>query len=412
MTQATCLRCDWQGATDDAACPRCGEPLYRPGLLPRVRAAAPPPAAIDPVEPEAEPEPEGPNPRRSSPWTILAAMAAVAAVLALLLNGVPERRPAGSQVLRGTLVYVGDAGGAPADRRLWKLDLATGGVARGPRVPEVEELRSAPGAGPGWMVFTARLPDGRGRAYVLHGTAPTDLPVALSSGDLVSWGPYGLNVVVARRGPLRTGCRRDVAVGLISVESGSREPAFRQRDLCGDILSIGRDGATTYFTRLRNGRIGIFFTGYKVAHPVLRDYALVSVSPASDMFVTPTEGMAGTVLYWRGRGGPVPLSDGKQDLFVLRVLAWSPDATLAVVAGELGGGGSGIFVVRAGPGDERRVPTRIAPIGGPTGAAFSDDGVAYLALDGRLYAYLGGRLSPIPLPAGAPRPAGPIAWMP
>lgn len=150
------------------------------------------------------------------------------------------------------------------------------------------------------MGFVSVMPDGTRGAFVLHGTAPSDRPILLGSGDLVAWGPDGQHVVVATRAPLADDCHREVAIDLIRVETGDAERVFSQRHLCGDLLSVGRDGLATFFTRLSNDRLGIFYAGIGVAHLVLPDHALLSISSTSDMLVTPSESLDALRL------GPVP----------------------------------------------------------------------------------------------------------
>jgi len=61
MALRTCLRCDWQGDTDDASCPNCGVRLYLVGVPPEPRSAGPP-AAASRVE-----ESPGPGTERIAP---------------------------------------------------------------------------------------------------------------------------------------------------------------------------------------------------------------------------------------------------------------------------------------------------------------------------------------------------------
>lgn len=74
-------------------------------------------------------------------------------------------------------MFAADAGGGTGRQRLWKLDLVTGRLRRGPRVPAAEELLAAPYPGIGWMGFVSVMPDGTRRAFALHGTAPSDRPI-------------------------------------------------------------------------------------------------------------------------------------------------------------------------------------------------------------------------------------------
>jgi hypothetical protein len=58
VSEWLCLRCDWTGGTDGAACPRCGAPLYRVQEPTTPREAAP--------APRPQPQPAG-DPMPSSP---------------------------------------------------------------------------------------------------------------------------------------------------------------------------------------------------------------------------------------------------------------------------------------------------------------------------------------------------------
>lgn len=238
--------------------------------------------------------------------------------------------------------------------------------------------------------------------------------------------------MVATRAPLADDCHREVAIDLIRVETGDAERVFSQRHLCGGLLSVGHAGVATYFARISNDRLGICYAGIGVAHPVLDDHTLIAVSSAGDLLVTAAERptsseldrvrssvgtaplvapVGSTVLYWRGLGGPVLLT-GEGDVVVIDlVLAWSPDALRAVVAGRLGER-EGILEIRVGPGNERRAPAFLIGATSGTGATYATDGTAYIAANGRLFVYSAGRLMPIALPEGAPPRAGPLVWLP
>ncbi len=84
-----------------------------------------------------------------------------------------------------------------------------------------------------------------------------------------------------------------------------------------------------------------------------------------------------------------------------------------------------MYVVDAGPGLTERSPRLVVAAGKRVGATFAPDGTAYLAIGGGLFASSGPELASaagssstgtalvsIRLPDGAPRPSGPIAWIP
>jgi hypothetical protein len=295
---------------------------------------------------------------------------------------------------------------------LWRLDLATYQSSQGPQIAPAVDLVDATEVGHGWLGLTAVV-HGRQTAFLLHGTSAFIEPTPIDTGDLVAWGPGGSSVAVSSHGRARAdGCRSE-RVDVTDVNTGIPQNVLDEPKGCGDVVSLGRSGAATYYTRAATGGVGIYFTGVVgVPHLVLDGYAMLSVSPVSDFLVVPAGGTSsGAVLFWRGHGGPVPLGDANDDLIVGRVLAWSPDGAQAAVLGSLGLR-EGVFVLDSGPGVERREPTFVVPGGPDIGASFNDEGVLYLVIGGHLFSYADGVLSDVLLPEGSPAPSGPIVWMP
>jgi hypothetical protein len=445
---AFCLRCDWTGtAAPGSPCPACGEPLFRisatgsgsrpaePERRPRGDRLAPSPE-IEPTVPHglaASASREGWAEGRMTSRPVLA-LAVVALLLATIVIAWTRAHlrtvPAAGLERHGTLVYVAGEG---AHERLWTWNLQTGAIAQGPAVANVTEVLDAYGAQPGWIGLTSSLPDGSEQASVLRFLGPMDRPVPVIGGDLVSWGPHGQSAVAVRRGPITDDCHRDVSIWMDDLILDTRQREFHQASLCGDVLSVGRDGSATYFTREQNGRIGIFFAGYKIAHRVLSDFALMGISPASDMIVVPgpsllatsiapvparTDGerpplfVGGTALYWRGPGSqtPLPFGTSEGNLVVQRILGWSPDSLQALVAGSVGPQ-HGLYLLDAGPGTERRAPTFLGQIDGLTYGAIAGDGTVFVVSRGQLIAFRNGRPTDVELPAGAPAPTGPLVWV-
>ena len=242
----------------------------------------------------------------------------------------------------------------------------------------------------------------------------------------MAWGPGGSSIAVSsHRRPRANGCRSE-RIDVTDVNTGVTQNVLDEPNGCGHLVSLGRSGASTYYTRSETGDVAIYFTGVVgVPHLVLDAYGMLSVSPASDFLVVPAGGTStggppfgspdgtpsGAVLFWRGHGGPVQLGDAKDDLIVERVLAWSPDGAQAAVLGSLGRR-EGVFVLDAGPGGERRAPTFVVTGGPDLGATFDDEGELYLVIGGHLLSYLDGVLSDVLLPEGSPAPSGLIVWMP
>src|SRR5262249_13510860 len=112
VSERFCLRCDWSGDADGAACPECGAVLYRmssakPAEPPRRRVAAPPPRE-DVFVPVVEREPARPRPS----FRRRIAAIAVAAIAATAIAAIELHTPSGSVAVqgsvpsgRGTLVY-------------------------------------------------------------------------------------------------------------------------------------------------------------------------------------------------------------------------------------------------------------------------------------------------------------------
>jgi hypothetical protein len=457
MTTRTCLRCDWQGTTDEKRCPNCAAPLYAWGEPPsegtegavrghpeeRSRAAAST-GIVAPSAPTSRP-PSPPSPHEAEEPRTTRSRSLVALVLTVIVLAVavgswlnahtePAASPAArNQViptgLTGTLVYAVPDG--PDRSRLWRWDLATGRVVRGPRVPRAIELVDARGASPGWIGVTSELPDGRLRASVLRFLGPDDRATPILEGDMVSWGPQGATVIAGRRGPLRHGCRRSVSIVWAKLVPELREREYADPSLCGDLLSIGQDSASTMFTLDRDGQIGVFFAGGDVGtiHPVLPGYAMVAVSALSDIIVVPREALAslaplparsdqehadlqGAGLHFLGSGEPRPLryGVGSDSFAIARMLAWNASAASALVVGRQGFR-RGFYLLDTASGDGVGDPRYIGPVSGiPYGTFAFDDTVFVETTDG-LFATIGEDLVPLRRPTDAPAPDGPIVWI-
>ncbi len=458
MTTRTCLRCDWQGEATGTKCPNCAAPLYELGKQPpegagvavgghpdeRSREAASTASVASSAAPPRRPNPPPQAPAEATATEasttrsrLLVALVVTVIVLAVAVgswlnahtepaaDATPEARPTR---LSGTLVYAVPDG---EDRsRLWRWDLATGRVVRGPRVPRAIELVDAHGAGSGWVGVTSELSDGRLRASILRFLGPDDPPTPILGGDIVSWGPKGTTVIAGRRGPLRSGCRRSVSIVWAKLVPSLRERKYADPELCGDLLSVGQDNANTMFTLDRGGRIGIFFAGIGTIHRVLPGYAMVAVSGLSDIIVVPRESLAtltplpsrpaqehadlrGAGLYVLGTGEPTPLpygGVGGVPFSIARMLAWSTSASSALVVGRQGFR-RGFYLLDTASENGVDAPRYIGPVSGiPYGTFALDDTVFVETADG-LFATAGSDLVRLQPPADAPAPDGPIVWI-
>ncbi|HXF72673.1 MAG TPA: hypothetical protein VNO79_08720, partial [Actinomycetota bacterium] len=334
--------------------------------------------------------------------------------------------------LRGRLVYAADV--ARRHQRLWVLELGTGRLRAGPRIPRATDLVASTGGWGTWIAFLSRSPRGGVRAFVLRDLGPGARPELVGSGDLAAWGPQATSLVLARRGPLVDACHRAVAVVFLTVEPRSRTAVYRDPALCGDVLSVGRDQASTYFTVAARSGGGIFIPGYqRRPHPVLPGHAILSAAPTGRMLVAPLDrrpgrggigpwgaradrdppppSVAGPAAVWSGVGRPAPVALGPDRLVVGRVLAWSPSASRALVVGVLHDL-LGVFALDTSADAADRSPRLVTELRGAVGATFSRDGTALIAMGGRLYAVREGGLRDVPLPEGAPVPSGPVVWLP
>ena len=458
MTTRTCLRCDWQGSTNEKTCPHCAEPFYEErkhsseGGEVEVRghpeersreaastamvapsAASPRPSAHRSAipGPEAASEPATTRSRSLVSFVVTALVLVFALGSWLKAHTPPERpvasTPVDSTNLTGTLVYAVPDG--LDHSRLWRWDLATDSVVRGPRVPRALELVDARGANFGWIGVTSELHDGLLQASVLRFLGPDDRSTPIFAGDMVSWGPGGATVIAGRRGPLQAGCHRRVSIVWAKLVPARREQKYVAPALCGDLLSIGQESAETLFTLERHGRVGIYYVGNGRIHSVLQRSALVAVSGLSDLIVVSDKALPplgplplrpgqeygdlqGAGLYFRGLGQPrpIPYVFGSDRFAIDRVLAWSTDASVALVEGRLADQ-HGLFELDTAPADGLDAPIPIGPVQGVPYATFTHDGELIVETLAGLFRVVHDQLVPLAPPGDAPAPAGPIVWI-
>jgi hypothetical protein len=417
MSRAVCFRCDWQGATRGRACPSCAAPLYR-----RPRVPEPFPAEDD--RPERNDHPLRSLPPGASIGVAL--VLAVAVIAAIELFPGPDSAPraaAGndspatrSPVRAGSLVYLAGSDG------LWVVDLQAGGAGPGVSVPDgTRELVDLSGAGPGWIGFERARDGRRVSAAVIEGVGPDADVERLGHGDLVAWGPGGTSLVFARNGHAHgRGCA-PVRINLVTVATRREQWALDDPGFCGPVLSLSRSSAATYFTSATGDRLSVYLTGaVGVPHLMFDGLGVLSAAPPSAFLLNahsaqrtlderPSRG--GTLLGWKGIGGPITVGDGTDALTVERILSWSPDGSRVALVGALGER-EGVFVLSAGAGTGPRVPRFVMPVGRTMDATFDASGGLYLAMDHRIFVDRGGVLTRVRLPGDAPTPAGPIVWIP
>jgi hypothetical protein len=445
-----CLRCDWEGASGRAECPRCGELLYRetvaaepepvsvrPSALPSgaplpaetaERAAdapaAPPSRSPEPMTPRIEGEEEPPPSTRRGAWSRPVRFGAAAAAVALVAGLVwaqhgsgPPTSEAVARALQGALVYA-TGGEDGRTGRLWTVDLGEGRAVRGPRTVLPDQIVSSGPAGH-WVGVLAG-----GASYVFHGLGEDVMPQLVAEGRLAAWAPGGNAAFVVTQEPAPPG--GDCPMLRISfVDSGTRgQSDLYEEPSCSTVNGLAIDGLTRPFVSLTGGKetAGVYELGYKRLHLLVRGSTLLSVSPVGDMLVaarfawprgsgdTPS---LQTLLVWQGVGGPTVIGDATRDLAAERFLGWSEDGHLAALLGTMGLVRS-VWLVETGPGARRRRPVQVAPALPPhlesVGVAFAGSTVLTAAA-GRLYVSGGRGYAEVNLPPGAPSPSGPLLWL-
>ena len=426
MAREACFRCDWEGEAEGPVCPRCGTPLYRPRTSPPPAPARVPRREVRPSPrsvrgrflPNAEPEDVGAALVRRRPFLAFAA-------LAVLLTGVlwwflrSHEVPTGSGTETpppptGRLVYTA---GAPGAQRLWTWDPPAVAATPGPALDgEVVQLVGARGGLAGLLGLTARDRTGHLSASILRSQTAGASAEPVATADLVAWGPNGASVVSARVGDTVNGCYEDPRVFRERLDRGLQEEVLSRQRLCGRISTLGQTFASTYFTWARDDGVGVFYLGNGEPHEILRGWALLGTSPTSDLLVVPTsttEGAAagGAALFWRGARQPEPYrSAAGGSVAVRRILTWTAEADEALVLATVDDR-EGLYLLDTTPGGDR-VPDYLGVAQEPAFATATFDDALYISLDGRLALWRDGHLADAGLPADAPPPTGPIAWLP
>ena len=419
MMETVCFRCDWQDRARASTCPSCGAPLYRPDRGDVGRG----PIIVEDDEAHLGEDPT----KRSAPRGAAIAIAVVLALVVVISVDViaGESSPAGSKPVpgepagAGTLVYLArDRGRA----RLWVVDLSAGIARPGPAVPAgTAELVNVSGAGSGWVGVEHQTDRRTIAVSILRGMTPDAEAIGLGHGDLVAWGPGGSSLVFARNGRRAAAGCAPVQISLVTVLTEKVEWALDDPGFCGPVLSLSRSAAATYFTAASGDRLSVYLTGsVGVPHLMFDGVGVISATPPAAFLLTRGSPRAmrgdpstdtGTLLGWKGIGGPVTVGDGRDVLVIERILAWTADGGRVALVGELGDR-RGVFVLDAGSGSGVRVPRYVMPATPGLDAAFDAVGHLYLSANGRVSVTRGGSLGDLALPVGAPAPTGPIVWIP
>lgn len=327
----------------------------------------------------------------------------------------------------GRLVFTVSEGDEMA--RVWRWNLTTDQVSRGPLVHAPVALVNVRSPGHGWLGVTSDDGSGTREASLLDSLDPDARTVPIGSGDIVTWTHRGGTVLIVDRGPLLDGCRRLIDVTAVHV--GQRDAEVVLHDtICGDVLSVGRTSVGYFLTVFGGGDVNVVGVGYEDAGVLLPHHGVIDVSPGGQMLVTPaTEFMpahpppvgrngppipvSGEAMRYRLFGGmPVDLLPDAAPLRIDRVLAYADGGTRALVIGRQGRDGAALWEVPLGiAGTVPAIPRYLLQVRGSTGATYANDGTAFLLTDSRLWHLRGDRLTALELPEGSPTPDGPIAWI-
>jgi hypothetical protein len=429
MTDKLCLRCDWTGETRSSSCPECGAGLFTSAPPATRRTDRRPTAPLerrDRVDaPPERPPSARPSSRRTGSrargWLASSVVAVIAAGAFVFISAhTPTATPVASNGpasgLDGTLIY---AAQDPQGWVLWTWDLRAGRAAPGPRVAQPTNLVDASSVNPGWVGVTSS--EGRRQvAGILHFLTPESRVIPVAAGDLVTWSSGGQDVTSLRYGDRTHGCLRHVVITSHLVSFGTSDVRYAG-PMCGLPLTIARDGTFIYVVAARGTAASIVFVGAGYTERFIEDHALVSLSTRGDFLITPVprpgagqtgRPQQGLQLYYRSPSpsGPVPFGRRRQPLLVDEFLTWSWDAGDAYVLGVYRGV-RGVYRITMGPGIGLRVPELVERTDAATiEATVTAAGDLILVQDGELSYVRAGVLRPLPLPPGAPRPAGPLLW--
>ncbi len=267
----------------------------------------------------------------------------------------------------GLLVYAEPDGQGAA--RLWRWNLLTGTVAKGPLIREPIAMVNVGSAEDGWLGLTSDMGNGVHEAVVLDSLDPGAEVALLGRADIVTWAWQGASAVFINRGPLLDGCRREISVSVEQVGVEGRDVVMHDT-ICGDVLSAGRTSIGYFLTEQRLGRVDVVGEGYPDAGVLLEDYGVITISPGGDMLVTPGAEFLPAIVptrpatgdydppplwvtgqafaYRQFSGAPVPYLVQGVALRVDEVLGYAPGDTIALVIGRLGGDRPGLWELPLG----------------------------------------------------------------
>lgn len=327
----------------------------------------------------------------------------------------------------GWLIYGVPRGDGTA--RLWRWDLSTDRVTRGPLIRSPLALVNVRSAADGRLGITADAGNGIRQAFVLDSLESSASATAMGRGNIVEWTDRGATVLLVERGRLLDDCHRLVRVVAVNVASGASEGVVRDA-VCGDVVSVGRTSLGYFFTIIGETGADLVGAGYRDAGFLLRDHGMIDISPNGRMLVTPaseflsghasSDGSLASSIHVSGVASRYRLFGGRPDellvdaqpLRIQRVLAYSAGGEQALVIARRGRDVAALWEVPLGSvGMDPQTPRFVVEVGGPTHAAYADDGTAFVLTGGRLWHLRNHRLTAMTTPDRAPEVAGPFAWI-
>ena len=367
--------------------------------------------------PAGEPSVEGERDRRRGAGSALIAFAALASIAAVwfVQGHTPAKTPVGPRTGEvGSIVY--EARSPSGQTRLYRWDLFPNTVRPGPVVHGLLDLVDASGAHPGWVGATWTAPGGGVDIGVFKFLGPADQALPLGHGDVAAWAPHGVDAAVGTGSPAAGGCSR-LSVLAIRVSPLRQEQTAGER-VCATLDGIALSQRVTYLSLHgpRGSRIAFLSVGR--LRPIVGRYRLDSLSPANDMVVTPdaTTGLTwaqASALYFRGPASqsPTPYSSDGAPFILDRVLSWGPNGTEALALGSAAGR-TGIFRLAAAPPAGPTQPAvYLEAARGYSDGLYTGVGTRIIFSGGVFSRVFDGSSSPLPLPAGAPVPMGPMVWI-
>jgi hypothetical protein len=318
----------------------------------------------------------------------------------------------------GSIVYT--ARGSDGRTRLYRWDLLADTVSRGPLVDDPLALFDAEAAHPGWVGVTSRSPTAGVDIGVFKFLGPDDQSLPLGHGEVAAWAPQGANAVVGTAQPSSGGCRYLSVLAIHLSPLSTRKTAGER--VCAQLYGVQLSQGVIYLSLRGSAGTRVASVSVGRLRLLLNHYRLDSLSPASDMVVTPdpspgSPSPTGSALYFRGppSQGPIPYTFGASPFVLDRVLAWDPDGTEALALGTAGGR-SGFYRLQAAPpiGDtqpQTQPATYVAPARGYADALYTGVGTRLMFSGGRFSRVFDESTSPFPMPPGAPVPTGPMAWV-